>query len=177
MVAPAASPVTDPRRTRSGNSRSTVPRSSTSHVRHLSHESRATGKEARSWLRQGGSVSCTARGCGALFVCRPIYRIEYGLKRRHPAQELTPAALAAEIERLRRRTALLGAVVGLLIALLRASKVPLDYERLREGDAKRILLRAIERAGKENRAAGRGVCIGDTKSRTLLMQRPRSRMS
>ena len=33
------------------------------------------------------------------------------------------AEMAAEIERLRRRTALLGAVVGLLIAMLRVSKV------------------------------------------------------
>jgi len=56
--------------------------------------------------------------------------------------------LAAEIERFRRRTALLGAVVGLLIAMLRVSNVRLDYERLPEGDAKRILLRAIERAKK-----------------------------
>jgi putative transposase len=56
--------------------------------------------------------------------------------------------LVAEIEKLRRRTALLGAVVGLLIALLRVSKVQLDYERLPEGDAKKILLRAIERARK-----------------------------
>jgi len=38
------------------------------------------------------------------------------------------AELIAQIERLRYRTALLGAVVGLLIALLRASKVQLDYE-------------------------------------------------
>ncbi len=56
--------------------------------------------------------------------------------------------LLAELERLRRRAALLGAVVGLLIALFRASKVQLDYERLPEDDAKRILLRAIERAGR-----------------------------
>jgi len=58
------------------------------------------------------------------------------------------AELAAEIERLQRRTALLGAVVGLLIALLRVSKIRLDYERLPDGDAKRILLRSIERARK-----------------------------
>ena len=58
------------------------------------------------------------------------------------------AELAAEIENLRRRTALLGTVVGLLIAIIRVSKVQLDYERLPEGDAKRILLRAIERARK-----------------------------
>jgi len=58
------------------------------------------------------------------------------------------AELAAEIERLQRRTALLCAVVGLLIALLRVSKVRLDYERLPDGDAKKILLRSIERARK-----------------------------
>ena len=56
--------------------------------------------------------------------------------------------LAAEIEMLRRRTALLGAVVGLLISMLRVSKIQLDYERLPESDAKRILLRAIKRARK-----------------------------
>ena len=58
------------------------------------------------------------------------------------------AELTAEIERLRCRTILLGAVVGLLIATLRASKVQLDYERLPDGDAKKILLRSIERARK-----------------------------
>ncbi len=58
------------------------------------------------------------------------------------------AELAAELERLRRRTTLLGAIVGLLVAMLRVSKVQFDYERLPEGDAKRILLRAIKRAGK-----------------------------
>ncbi len=67
------------------------------------------------------------------------------------AGDLVPhdyAELAAELERLRRRTTLLGAIVGLLIAMLRVSKVQFDYERLPEGDAKRILLRAIKRAGK-----------------------------
>ncbi len=58
------------------------------------------------------------------------------------------ADLLAEIHQLHHRTALLGAVVGLLIAMLRKSKVQLHYERLPDGDAKRILLRAIERAGK-----------------------------
>ena len=58
------------------------------------------------------------------------------------------AEMATEIERLRRRTALLGAVVGLLIAMLRVSKVQLDYERLPEGETKRTLLRAIERTKK-----------------------------
>ncbi len=58
------------------------------------------------------------------------------------------AELAAEIERLRRRAALLGAVVGILTALLRISKVQLDYERLPEGNGKRALLSAIKRARK-----------------------------
>ena len=58
------------------------------------------------------------------------------------------ADLAAQINGLRHRTALLAAVVGLLIAMLRVSKVRLNYERLPEGDAKRILLRAIERAAR-----------------------------
>jgi hypothetical protein len=58
------------------------------------------------------------------------------------------ADLLAEIRRYQQRTALLGAIVGLLIGVLRISKVQLDYERLPDGDAKRILLRAIERAGK-----------------------------
>jgi hypothetical protein len=56
--------------------------------------------------------------------------------------------LVAEIEKLRSRTALLGTIVGLLNALLRVSNVQLEYERLSNSDAKRILLRAIERAGK-----------------------------
>jgi hypothetical protein len=54
----------------------------------------------------------------------------------------------AEIERFRRRTALLGAVIGLLIAMLRVSKVRLNYERLPEGETKRILLRAIAAASR-----------------------------
>jgi hypothetical protein len=58
------------------------------------------------------------------------------------------AELVDEIEKLRRRTALIGTIVGLLNALLRVSKVQLDYERLSNSDTKRILLRAIERAGK-----------------------------
>jgi len=58
------------------------------------------------------------------------------------------AELTTEIERLRCRTALIGAIVGLLIAVLRASKVQHDYERLPQGDANRILLRARARARK-----------------------------
>jgi transposase InsO family protein len=58
------------------------------------------------------------------------------------------AELVAQIERLRHRTALLSAVVALLVAVLRASKIQLDYERIPDGGAKRILLRAIERTRK-----------------------------
>ena len=58
------------------------------------------------------------------------------------------AEMATEIERLRRRTAVLGAIVGLLITLLRVSRVHLDYERLPQGESKRTLLRAIERTKK-----------------------------
>ncbi|MCZ6529540.1 MAG: DDE-type integrase/transposase/recombinase [Chloroflexi bacterium] len=56
--------------------------------------------------------------------------------------------LVVEIRELRHRTALLGAVVGLLIAMLRVSKISINHERLPNGDSKRVLLRAIERAGK-----------------------------
>ena len=58
------------------------------------------------------------------------------------------ADLLAEIRQHQQRMALLGAIVGLLIAVLRVSKVRLDYERLPEGESKKVLLRAIERAGK-----------------------------
>jgi putative transposase len=58
------------------------------------------------------------------------------------------AGMATEIERLQCRTALLGATVGLLIAMLRVSKVQLDYKRLPECETKRVFLRAIERAKK-----------------------------
>ena len=56
--------------------------------------------------------------------------------------------LLAEDRELRRRVALLGAVVGVLVALLRVSKTRLDLERIPESDSKRILLRAIERSKK-----------------------------
>jgi hypothetical protein len=58
------------------------------------------------------------------------------------------AELIAQIERLRHRTALIGAVVALLVAVLRASKIQFDYERIPNSDAKRILMRAIERTKK-----------------------------
>jgi putative transposase len=58
------------------------------------------------------------------------------------------AEMATELERLRRRTAALGSIVGLLIAVLRVSNVRLDYARLPEGQTKKALLRAIDRATK-----------------------------
>ena len=58
------------------------------------------------------------------------------------------AEMATEIEQLRRRNAVLGAIVGLLVALLRVSNVKLDYERLPDGQSKSDLLRAIRRAKK-----------------------------
>ena len=54
--------------------------------------------------------------------------------------------LQAEVLTLRRRIRLLGAIVRLLIALLRALDVRLDRTRLPEGAAKSRLLRAIDRA-------------------------------
>ena len=58
------------------------------------------------------------------------------------------AELLAEIRKLRHRAAVLGAIVGLLIAMLRVSARQLDRERLPEGNGKRALLRAIERASR-----------------------------
>jgi putative transposase len=56
--------------------------------------------------------------------------------------------LLVEIQELQRRIAMLGAVVGLLRAMLRASKVRFDFERFPDGNSKRTLIRAIERSGK-----------------------------
>jgi hypothetical protein len=56
--------------------------------------------------------------------------------------------LLVEIQELRHRVALLGAVIGLLTAMLRVSRVRFDFERLPDGEDKRILLRAINRSGK-----------------------------
>ena len=50
--------------------------------------------------------------------------------------------LLAEMQELRHRTAVLGAIVGLLVAMLRVSEHRLDHERLPEGNGKRALLRA-----------------------------------
>ena len=67
------------------------------------------------------------------------------------------ADLAAQINGLRHRTAVLGAVVGLLIAMLRVSKVQLNYERLPEGNAKRILLRLPDHYSALDRGSSRPV--------------------
>jgi transposase InsO family protein len=56
--------------------------------------------------------------------------------------------LLVEIQELQRRMLLLGAIVGLLTAMLRVSKVRFDFERLPDGEDKMILLRAIERSVK-----------------------------
>ena len=56
--------------------------------------------------------------------------------------------LLVEIQELRHRAAVLGAIVGLLVAMLRVSERRLDHERLPEGNGKRALLRAIERASR-----------------------------
>ena len=54
--------------------------------------------------------------------------------------------LQAEVLTLRRRIRILGAVVRLLLALLRALDVRLERTRLPDGAAKSRLLRAIDRA-------------------------------
>jgi len=56
--------------------------------------------------------------------------------------------LLAEMQELRHRAAVLRAIVGLLVVMLRVSERRLDRERLPEGNGKRALLRAIERARK-----------------------------
>ena len=54
--------------------------------------------------------------------------------------------LRIEIQELRHRAAVLGAIVGLLVVMLRVSGRQLNHERLPEGSGKRALLRAIQRA-------------------------------
>ncbi len=60
--------------------------------------------------------------------------------------DMDAVRLPAEVLKLRRRVRMLSAIVGLLVALLRAVDVRLDRTRLPEGAAKTRLLRAIERA-------------------------------
>jgi hypothetical protein len=54
--------------------------------------------------------------------------------------------LLVAMQELRHRLAVLGAIVGLLVVMLRVSENRMDRERLPEGNGKRALLRAIERA-------------------------------
>ena len=56
--------------------------------------------------------------------------------------------LLVEIQELRHRAAVLGAIVGLLVARLRVSDRGVDRERLPAGNGKRAVLRAIERASR-----------------------------
>jgi hypothetical protein len=56
--------------------------------------------------------------------------------------------LLSDNHELMRRVALLGAIVGALVAVLRVSKSRLEFERIPEGSSKRVSLRAIERSKK-----------------------------
>jgi len=56
--------------------------------------------------------------------------------------------LLVEMQELRHRVAVLGAIVGLLVVMLRMSERGVDRERIFEGNGKRALLRAIERASR-----------------------------
>ena len=68
--------------------------------------------------------------------------------------DMDAARLQAEVLKLRRRVRMLGAIVGLLVALTRALGVRLEQSRLPEGAAKARLLRAIDRAqGVRSRSA------------------------
>ena len=68
--------------------------------------------------------------------CRPVVTAD--------VLDMDAVRLQAEVLTLRRRLRLLGAIVGLLLALVRAVGVRLDQIRLPEGSAKTRLLRAIE---------------------------------
>ena len=56
--------------------------------------------------------------------------------------------LLTENRELQRRVAFLGAMVGVLVALIRVSKSRLDFERIPDPNSKRVILRAIERSKK-----------------------------
>jgi hypothetical protein len=56
--------------------------------------------------------------------------------------------LLTENRELQRRVAFLGAMVGVLVALIRVSKSRLDVERIPDPTSKRVVLRAIERSKK-----------------------------
>jgi hypothetical protein len=88
------------------------------------------------------------------------------------------AELLAELQELRHRVAVLGAIVGLLVAMFRVSERRLDHERLPEGSGKRALLRAIERASRVvPRWAACGICAGDPDFGALQLQRTECGMS
>ena len=91
---------------------------------------------------------------------------------------VTSESLSAEktellipIQELHHRLALLGAIVGLMVVMLRVSERRVDRERLPEGDGKRALLRAIERASRVvPRWADCGICAGDPDFGALQLQ-------
>ena len=56
--------------------------------------------------------------------------------------------MLAQIQELQRRVAFLGAMVGVLVALIRVSKSRLDFERIPDANSKRLILRAINRSKK-----------------------------
>ncbi len=94
------------------------------------------------------------------------------------------SALIEEVHALRKRTALLAAVVGLLVAMLRTSKTRIDYPRFAEGESKAEGVRLIaariharEERIRVNREAACGVCKSDATSAASQLRRPRSRMS
>jgi hypothetical protein len=83
----------------------------------------------------------------------------------------------AEMQELRHRAAVLGAIVGLLVAILRVSERRVDRERLPEGNGK-ALLRAIERARRVvPRRAVCGIRAGDPGFGALHLQRAECGMS
>jgi hypothetical protein len=72
-------------------------------------------------------------------------RISDVVTRDRPSAE--KSELPVELQELRHPLAVLGAIVGLLVAMLRVSERGVDHQRLTEGNGKRALLRAIERVG------------------------------
>jgi hypothetical protein len=56
--------------------------------------------------------------------------------------------LLVQNRELQRRVAFLGAMVGVLVAVIRVSKSRLDFERIPDPTSKRVVLRAIERSKK-----------------------------
>ncbi len=91
----------------------------------LSPELNIPNSTIRSWLH---------RGVPDVVTCKLVGR-DY-------------SELLEENRELRRRVALLGAIVGIFVALVRVSKTRLEFDRMPEGGSKRVLLRAIERSKK-----------------------------